>query len=68
MKWLGIFLLLAFTGCAARREDKSLPDYLVDPPCLLKPVLLEKCDFESPPHCKQVRVIYKKGCERLKVK
>lgn len=57
--------LILLTGCAGKHVGHT---YLIDPNCLNKPVELKQCDEQEPPHCKQVTVNYKKGCEKLVVK
>jgi hypothetical protein len=66
MKSLIVVLAFVMTGCAAKKPVTSL--VYVDIPCLNGPVVLEKCDWSSPPHCKKVTVLYKRGCERVAVK
>ena len=63
--WLFALIFITF-GCA--HKTQPLPAMYIDAVCLIGPIELERCDFESPPNCKKVKVHYKPGCERISAK
>lgn len=66
MKFVVAVLALSLTGCIHRQPARTI-DYVLDVACVKEPIRLEKCDWASPPHCKQIGVVFAKGCERPKV-
>lgn len=64
LKWWVIFTLLgSLSGCIA---PKPAAHMLIEPACLTAPITLSECSFETePPRCKQSKIQYRKGCERL---
>lgn len=64
MKAVALILLVSLVGCAKRPAKPGLT-YYIDPPCLTKPIKLERCDLQSPPNCKRITVDYKPKCERV---
>lgn len=58
--------LLLLAGCAPKKP--VYPVIYIDAACLKEPVQLHGCDGADPPHCKLVKVIYAKGCERVSAK
>jgi hypothetical protein len=62
---LGIMFMLG--GCAAHRT--SGPNFIIEPPCLTKAVVLKGCDTSTDPptRCKQSVINYKKGCGKIEI-
>lgn len=68
--WAGIALVLLSvlgSGCVHPVYTRgSRVNFMIDPPCIKEPVLLQDCDMNrAEPTCKIVKVNYRKGCERL---
>lgn len=51
-------------GCAPKRVTTNL---VIELHCLTAPVELRNCDLSDPPRCKQSKITYRKGCERVVV-
>lgn len=68
MKLIALTLVLLIElGCVHPVYKRgSGVNFLVDPPCIKGPVLLQDCDMNrAEPTCKNVKMKYRKGCERL---
>ena len=58
-----MFIIAECCGCV-RHHYSSNVGMIVAIECLTGPVILEDCDTHSqPPHCKQSRIPYRRGCE-----
>src|SRR5712692_9909506 len=68
-KWsLALAALLTLTGCAAHRPQNAFRAVL-EPSCLLAPIVIEDCDLSREPmHCRVVKLRYRRGCEKIEVK
>lgn len=64
MKAVALILLVSLVGCTKQPAKPGLT-YYIDPPCLTKPIKLDRCDLQSPPNCKRITVDYKPKCERI---
>lgn len=70
LAWLVLLLALGSSACVRLRVHKPVRgvDYLLPAGCILKPVELTGCDTSEPPHCKDVKVVYKRDCVQIKAK
>lgn len=66
MKFVVVGLLIVLVGCAAKKT--VYPTIYVEPACVTQAIKLLNCDAQSPPNCKKITVVYKKGCERVSLK
>jgi len=67
MLCLAVLCSVIESGCAHPKRHSGI-SALIDPPCLIGPILLQDCDMsQAEPKCKVVKVRYKQGCERLVV-
>jgi hypothetical protein len=56
----------ACSGCAAKHNQAGGVTLLVDPPCITQPLELTGCAASmDPPKCRRVKVVFRKGCERI---
>jgi hypothetical protein len=60
------FALPLLCGCAAHNPNAFRT--VLDPNCLVAPVVIEDCDLSREPvFCRKVRIRYRAGCERIEV-
>ena len=63
---LTILALLTLTGCAAHHPNAFRT--VLDPNCLLAPIVIEDCDLSREPmYCRKVKLRYRAGCEKIEV-
>jgi uncharacterized protein YcfL len=61
-----VLALLTLTGCATHRPNAFRT--VLDPNCLLAPIVIEDCDVSREPmYCRKVKLRYRRGCEKIEV-
>src|ERR1700739_2148663 len=63
---VSVTLIVSLTGCAMRPRPKALLPTVNIPLECASSIRLVGCDLSfSPPHCQNVAVDYRKGCEQV---
>jgi hypothetical protein len=65
---VGLIILVLFTlsGCAA--HNPSAFRAVLEPNCLVAPIVIEDCDASREPiSCRRVKLRYRAGCEKIEV-
>jgi hypothetical protein len=63
---VSVLALLILTACAAHRPNAFRT--VLDPNCLLAPIVIEDCDVSREPmYCRKVKLRYRAGCEKIEV-
>jgi type IV pilus biogenesis protein CpaD/CtpE len=58
--------MLTLTGCATHNPNAFRT--VLDPSCLLAPIVIEDCDANREPvYCRKIRLRYRHGCEKIEV-
>jgi uncharacterized protein YcfL len=63
---LALLALFTFSGCAVHNPNAFRT--VLDPSCLVAPIVIENCDVSRQPvYCRKVRLRYRAGCEKIEV-
>ena len=58
--------MLTLNGCAVHNPNAFRT--VLDPSCLLAPIVVEDCDANRVPmYCRKVKLRYRRGCEKIEV-
>jgi hypothetical protein len=58
--------LLTLSACATHNPNAFRT--VLEPSCLLEPIVIEDCDVNREPvYCRKVKLRYRAGCEKIEV-